>query len=172
MSSIDTVFGEAQDKTTDTEKMATARTFAVRLAVHQDAESTAVTSLKPATYAQKTFTGFNYPRLVYCTLSDIEVILTQTGDGSGYGYIKYTQDCNSRRGDDVRGSDWDFRVDLKDSGGAYIRTINLGSWNHSCGKRLVELQENFTWVIGSINPITFAATATLWWTHKQEVSPC
>src|SRR5713101_3152081 len=56
-----------------------------------------------------------------------------------------------------------------DSGGAYIRTIYLGSWDHSCGKRLVELQENFSWVIGSINPIVFAATATLWWTHKQEV---
>jgi len=172
MSSIDTIFGDDQDKSTDADKLAAAKMFAVRLVVHQDAESTTVTTPKPATYAQKIFTGFNYPRLVYCTLSDIEVILTQTGDGTGYGYLKFTQDCSSRRGDDIKGIDWEFRVDLTDSGGAYIRTIYLGSWDHSCGKRLVELQENFSWVIGSINPIVFAATATLWWTHKQEVSPC
>jgi hypothetical protein len=172
MSSIDTIFGDDQDKTTDSEKLASAKAFAVRLALHDDAETSTYTINKTAAFTSKRWTGFSYPRYVYCVLSDVELELTQTGEGTGYSYLKFTQDCNSRRGDDVRGADWDFTVALKDHGGAYIRSMNLGTWNHACGKRLIELKEDFTWVLGSINPIVFAETAILTWTFKQEVSPC
>jgi hypothetical protein len=54
--------------------------------------------------------------------------------------------------------------------GSIVRTMLL--WAHRCGKQLVELQEDFTWIEGSIDPIEFAASATLTWTWKQQVSPC
>jgi hypothetical protein len=28
---------------------------------------------------------------------------------------------------------------------AFIRNIQLGSWNHRCGKQLVELRADFSW---------------------------
>jgi len=171
MTSIDTIFGDDQNKSTDSEKLTNAKTFAVRLSVHQEADSTTL-KISPAAYAQKTWSGFTFPRYVYCVLSDIELQLTQTGDGAGYSYLKFTQDCNSRMGDDVDDPDWSFNVALYDNGGAFIRNIYLGEWEHKCGKQLVELQENFSWVIGSINPILFAQNVTLTWTFKQEVSPC
>ena len=146
--------------------------FAIRLSVSGEIRSRQSRVITIPTYVKKTFDFDFFPRTVYCNLTDIEVQLTQTGLGSGFGYLKFTQNCNSRWGDRVPYPDWDFTVSLRDSGGAFIRNIHLGSWGHHCGRQLIELQEDFTWVQGSINPIEFASDATLTWTWKQQVSPC
>ena len=121
---------------------------------------------------EKTFYFSDFPRQVYCTLSGIRVRLIQTGEGIGIAYLTFTQSCNSRRSDVASGPDWTFEVKLYDVQNAFIRTVQLGSWNHRCGKQLVELRADFIWVPGSINPVRNAVRANLNWRFLQRVHNC
>lgn len=113
-----------------------------------------------------------FDRDVYCDVTSVWVQLIQTGEGTGYGYLTFDQACDSRRSDEIDGWDWHFVIDLYTANNFYIRSIFLGNWSHVCGKKFVELKEDFTWQIGSINPVVNAKKATLHWQHKTRVHNC
>jgi hypothetical protein len=125
-----------------------------------------------AALPEKTFYFSDFPRKVYCTVSGIRLRLIQTGEGRGIAYFTFTQTCNSRRSDVAKGPDWTFSVALYDIQNAYIRNIHLGSWSHRCGKHLVELRADFSWVLGSINPVINVQRVNLNWQFLQRVHNC
>ena len=55
---------------------------------------------------------------------------------------------------------------------AKIRDVYLGAWNHRCKKHLVELREDFSGMIGSINPIIHVQRVNLNWRFLQRVHKC
>jgi hypothetical protein len=176
MASIDTIFGDNQDKATDSEKLASAKSFAVRLSISQDSATSTWKAHKTAEFITKTFTDFKpFPRTAYCSLSNIVLELAQTGGPApriGYVHLTITQDCNSQRGDEVSTPDWYFTVDLKDQAGAIVRSEYLGRWDHACGKHVIDFKNELDSVPESADPIPLTESVTLWWTAKQEVSPC
>ena len=87
--------------------------------------------------------------------------LIQTGEERGIAYLTFTQTCNSRRSEVASGAYWTFDVDLYDGQNAFLRNIYLGSWNHKCGKHFVELRADFSWVLGSINPVIYVQRVNL-----------
>ena len=125
-----------------------------------------------AAFPEQTFYFSDFPRKVYCTVSGIRVRLIQTGEGTGIAYLTFTQTCGSQRSTVASGADWTFNVALRDAQNANIRSIYLGTWNHRCGKHLVELRADFSWVSGAINPVINARSATINWTHLQRVKNC
>jgi hypothetical protein len=125
-----------------------------------------------AALPEKTFYFSDFPRQVYCTLSGIRLRLIQTGEGRGIAYFTFTQTCNSRRSDVATGLDWVFNSTLYDGQNAKLRDVYLGAWSHRCGKHFVELRADFSWVLGSINPIIYVQRVNLNWRFLQRVHNC
>ncbi|MGE3992657.1 hypothetical protein [Pseudorhodoplanes sp.] len=155
------------------------KSAAVRLSVSIEAKVEKIEEPKKAeglvvAYPSKLLYFGTLTRQVYCTLSNVSVNLFQTGEGVGIAYLTFTQNCGSSRSDVLPGNmwDWSFDINLYATGGAYIRNIALGTWDHQCGNRLVELRADFTWVKGSLNPVINTVDATLWWHFRTRVHGC
>ena len=118
-----------------------------------------------------TFTFKPYPRIVYCSLSSLVLTIWQSRDYEGTYKFTFNQDCNSRKGDRVKGVDWSFSVDLKSESDNFLAWISLGSWSHDCGKRGIDLSGNWHYDKTPNIPAN-ARKATLHWWHANEVSGC
>lgn len=169
---IDSIFPKTKSGAPDA-LISELKKAAIALSITSSIESRSVDESAAPTYARKTFRFDEaFPRLAYCDLTEVSVFLIQTAEGAGSAYLTLTQECQSRRSDVISGWDWHFHIDLRTQNDAFIRSVFLGTWNHVCGKKLVELKEDFTWVVGSINPVENAAKATLHWQAKQRVHNC
>jgi hypothetical protein len=168
---IDTIFQETEGKAA-ANPAELVKSLGAGLSLDAELESTKAELSETAALPEKTFYFSDFPRQVYCTLSGIRVRLIQTGEGRGIAYLTFTQTCNSRRSDVASGADWTFNAALYDVRNAFIRNIYLGAWNHRCGKQLVELREDFSWVIGSINPVINVQRVNLSWRFLQRVHNC
>ncbi|HXG79394.1 MAG TPA: hypothetical protein VNJ31_08675 [Methyloceanibacter sp.] len=168
---IDTIL-EASESKAAAGPAAQLKSLGAEISLASEIESTKGEVSEAAALPEKMFFFNDYPRKVYCTVSGIRLRLIQTGEGRGIAYLTFTQTCNSRRSTVAKGPDWTFSVGLYDSQNAFIRNIHLGYWNHRCGKHLVELREDFSWVLGSINPVINAYRANLNWQFLQRVHNC
>lgn len=168
---IDTIFEATEGKAAANaaEQM---KSLSANISLGSELESSKSELSEKTAFPEKTFYFSNFARQVYCTLSDVRLRLIQTGEGRGIAYFTFTQTCGSRRSDVATGPDWTFDTTLYDPKNALIRTISLGSWNHRCGKQLVELRADFSWVEGSINPVIYAARVNLSWRFLQRVHNC
>jgi len=168
---IDTIFeateGKAAANAADRVKSRSAD-----ISLGSELESSKAEVVEATVLPEKTFSFPNFARQVYCTLSGIRLRLIQTGEGSGIAYFTFTQTCNSRRSDVATGPDWVFTSTLYDGQNAKIRDIYLGAWNHRCGKHLVELRSDFSWVLGSLNPVIYVQRVNLSWRFLQRVHNC
>jgi hypothetical protein len=142
------------------------------ISLGSELESSKAELAEAAALPEKAFYFSDFPRQVYCTLSGIRLRLIQTGEGSGIAYFTFTQTCNSRRSDVATGPDWVFTCTLYDGQNAKLRDIYLGAWNHGCGKHFVELRADFSWVLGSINPVIYVQRVNLNWRFLQRVHNC
>lgn len=168
---IDTIF-EAEEGVAARNPAQQLQTLGAEISLGNELESSTMEVSQVAALPEKSFYFNDFPRKVYCTLSRISLRLIQTGEGRGIAYLTFTQSCNSRRSDVAKGADWTFSVALYDIQNAFIRNIHLGYWNHRCGKHLVELRADFSWVLGSINPVIHAQRANLNWQYLQRVHNC
>ena len=168
---IDTIFEEAEGKAA-ANTAERVKSLSADISLDSELESNKAEVSEAAVLPEKTFYFSDFPRQVYCTLSGIRVRLIQTGEGRGIAYLTFTQTCNSRRSDVASGADWAFNSTLYDVQNAKIRDIFLGTWNHRCGKHLVELRADFSWVDGSINPVINAQRMNLNWRFLQRVHNC
>ncbi|MBY5453895.1 hypothetical protein HFO91_30420 [Rhizobium leguminosarum] len=112
-----------------------------------------------------------YPRIVYCNLTAMILTVWQERDYEGRYKFTFNQDCNSRKGDRVKGSDWTFSCDFLSASKSFLASISLGGWTHGCGKRDVDLSGNWHYN-NTPNIPQNARFATLHWTHANEVSGC
>lgn len=168
---IDTIF-EAGEGKTAANAPEQVKSLAAEISLGSELESSKAELSEAAALPEKTFYFPDFPRKVYCTLSGIRLRLIQTGEGRGIAYFTFTQTCNSRRSDVATGPDWLFNSTLYDIQNAKVRDLYLGSWNHRCKKHLVELREDFSWVIGSINPVINTERVNLNWRFLQRVHNC
>ena len=82
----------------------------------------------------------NYPRKVYCNLTNIILTIIQPSPGSGTSVSKLTQDCNSKFDYNLRvRSDWEWTASFFDAQNALLAAFNVGSWSHVCGDRAIRL---------------------------------
>lgn len=168
---IDTIF-EAAEGVAAADSTERLRSLSAGISLGSELESSKAELSEAAAFPEKTFYFSDFPRQVYCTLSDVKLRLVQTGEGKGIAYLTFTQTCGSQRSDVASGPDWTFDTALYDPQNAFIRNISLGSWNHRCGKQLVELRADFSWVSGSINPVIYAKRVNLSWRFLQRVHNC
>jgi hypothetical protein len=168
---IDTIF-EADEGKPAANAAEQVKSLSAEISLGSQLESSKSELNEAAALPEKTFFFSDFPRQVYCTLSGIRLRLIQTGEGRGIAYLTFTQACGSRRSDVANGPDWLFNSTLYDGHNATIRDIYLGAWNHVCGNRLVELRADFSWVIGSINPVINAQRVNLNWRFLQRVHNC
>ena len=168
---IDTIF-EAAEGTAAADPTEQLRSLSAGISLGSELDSSKAELSEAAAFPEKTFYFSDFARQVYCTLSGVRLRLIQTGEGRGIAYFTFTQTCNSSRSDVATGPDWTFDTALYDAQNASIRNISLGSWNHRCGKQLVELRADFSWVLGSINPVIYAQRVNLNWRFLQRVHNC
>jgi hypothetical protein len=168
---VDTIFEVTEGKTA-ANASEQVRALSAEISLGSELECSKAELNEAALLPEKTFYFPDFARKVYCTVSGIRLRLIQTGEGRGIAYLTFTQTCNSRRSEVASGADWTFDCWLYDVQGATIRNIYLGAWNHRCGKHLVELRADFSWVVGSINPVINAARGNLNWRYLQRVHNC
>jgi hypothetical protein len=168
---IDTMF-EAEEGKIAANAADQVKSISADIAIGGMLESSKSELSETAILPEKIFYFPAFPRRVYCTVDNIRVRLLQTGEGRGIAYLTFTQTCGSRRSTVAKGADWSFTLNLYDVRNAFIRSIFLGTWDHRCGKHLVELRADFGWVVGSINPVINADHAVLNWTALQRVHNC
>jgi hypothetical protein len=168
---IDTIF-ETAEGVAATNLAEHLKSLGAEISLGSELESSKAEVSEAAALPEKMFYFNDFPRQVYCTLSGIRLRLIQTGEGRGVAYLTFTQTCGSRRSDVASGPDWTFDINLYDIQNAFIRNIQLGSWNHRCGKQLVELRADFSWVQGAINPVINAQRVNLSWRFLQRVHNC
>jgi len=113
----------------------------------------------------------DYPRIVYCSLTNLTLSIWQTEDYRGTFKFTFDQDCNSRKGDRVKGSDWRFSVDIYSESGNFLAWIFLGAMSHGCGKRGYDFSNSWEYSKAPNLPKT-AKSAILHWWHENEVSGC
>lgn len=112
------------------------------------------------------------PRTVYCSLTNIEVTLTPTGDYTGNTKLSFLQDCNSRTGDGATQADWIFDLDIIGEQGDVLAKIDLGTWwKHFCGKRTAEIPNKWS-VDNHPNLVQKYRTSVLNWRWLVEVGNC
>src|SRR5215831_9126272 len=134
-----------------------------RLSVSEELNSVSVQSGPSPTLVEKIFSFPDFPprARAYCDVKRIVVHLRQTAEGTGIVNLTFTQDCQSVRSRLIDPPDWWFSIELRDAYNSYIRSIYIGQWDHGCGSILVELQGNFYWTPGAINPVANAASSKL-----------
>jgi hypothetical protein len=168
---IDTMF-ETSEGVAATNAEQQLKSLSAEISLGTGLDSSKVEPGGTAAFPEKTFFFSDFSRQVYCSVSLVKLRLVQTGEGRGIAYFTFTQTCGSRRSDVASGPDWTFDVALYDANNAFIRNLSLGSWNHRCGKQLVELRADFSWVTGSINPVINVQRVNLSWRFLQRVHNC
>jgi hypothetical protein len=168
---IDTMF-EAEEGKLAANATEQVKSISADVALGSMLESSKAELSETAALPEKIFYFAAFPRRVYCTVDNIRVRLVQTGEGRGIAYLTFTQTCGSQRSTVAHGADWAFDLNLYDGQNAFLRNIFLGTWDHRCGKHLVELRADFSWVVGSINPVINAQRGVLSWRALQRVHNC
>jgi hypothetical protein len=120
-----------------------------------------------------TITYNDFPRTVYCNLTNISLKITQEVPlGSGTYALNLNQDCTSKYDNNIYPySDWEFTAYFYDATNALLANFGVGSWYHVCGNRGVTLPGN--WSYNNAADLAAKTThSTLVWTHKDTVLPC
>ncbi|MGV8839102.1 MAG: hypothetical protein ACWA6X_02235 [Bauldia sp.] len=114
----------------------------------------------------------DFPRINYCTLTDMSVQLLSPPHGSNRAILRFNQDCGSSRSDQSYIGPWTFDVKLLTASGAFIRTVSF-SYSHRCGYRFVELTADAGPTSPVyVDPIGATASTSVTWHHYDRVHGC